>query len=220
MTTLTSAPAADVLRQLFADAARTQTAFRERMSKLTPEERASWGAGGPDSRQFFLSAAKETHLAVSPETGNLLYLLARSRSARTVVEFGTSFGVSTICLAAALRDNGGGLLIGTEFEPGKAAAARRSLAEAGLDDLVDIRDGDALDTLSRGIPGPVDLVFLDGAKNLYLDVLRLLEPHLAPNALVVADNANRSPELLEHLRTSGSYLPTGFGNDVEIALKV
>jgi predicted O-methyltransferase YrrM len=54
-----------------------------------------------DSREFF-AAAKDVHLAVSRKTGTLLYILARSHRARTVVEFGTSFGVSTICLAAAV----------------------------------------------------------------------------------------------------------------------
>ena len=76
-----------------------------------------------DYRAFY-SRAKDIHMAVSPETGVLLYMLARGNAARTIVEFGTSFGISTIHLAAALRDNGGGRLIGTEFEPSKLAHAR------------------------------------------------------------------------------------------------
>ncbi|KPI00192.1 hypothetical protein OK074_5947 [Actinobacteria bacterium OK074] len=223
MTTLTTSPAADVLERLFADAERTRTEFRAQLREhrgrrdRPPGERAPGRRGDDDWRSFF-SAAKHVHLAVSRETGNLLYVLARSRGARAVVEFGTSFGVSTLCLAAALRDNGGGRLIGTEFEPTKAEAARRTLTEAGLGDLVEIRDGDAVDSLGQDLPTPVDLLFLDGAKSLYADVLRLVEPALAPGALVVADNAGQSPDFLEHVRTGGSYVSSDVGHDVEVAV--
>lgn len=215
MTTLTTPPVSDVLDRLFADARRTQAAFEERMSRLTSEERA---AAPRDSREFF-AALKDTHLAVSRGTGDLLYILARTRGARAIVEFGTSFGVSTVFLAAALRDNGGGRLIGSEYEPSKANAARAALAEAELADLVEIREGDALDTFAGDLPNPIDLVFLDGAKSLYLDVLRRLEPLLSPGALVVADNAGRSPDFLDHVRTSGTYVSSDAGNDVEVALR-
>ena len=94
-------------------------------------------------------------------------MLARSIGAQNVVNFGTSFGISTLHLAAALRDNGGGRLIGSEFEPLKAARARKNLAAANLSDLVDIREGDALETFARDLPQSIDLVLLDGAKDLY-----------------------------------------------------
>ena len=73
---------------------------------------------------------KNLPLPVSRETGALIYMLARSSGARTIVEFGTSFGISTLHLAAALRDNGGGGLITSEFEPSKAARARKNLRQA------------------------------------------------------------------------------------------
>lgn len=215
MTTLTSAPVSSVLERLFADAQRTQAAFRERMSRMTDEERSALPR---DSREFF-AALKDTHLAVSRTTGDLLYILARTRNARAIVEFGTSFGVSTVFLASALRDNGGGRLIGSEYEPSKAAAARSALDEAGLADLVEIREGDALTTFAADLPQPIDLVFLDGAKNLYLEVLSRLEPLMSAGALVVADNAGRSPDFLEHVRTSGAYVSSDVGNDVEVALR-
>lgn len=215
MTTLTSSPAADVLERLFADAVRTGEAFRARLARTPAEGRDA--RGSRDSRAFY-AAAKDTHLAVSRDTARLLYVLARSRGARRVVEFGTSFGVSTLCLAAALRDNGGGTLVGSEYEPTKAEAARRNLADAGLADLVEVREGDALDSLARDLPGPVDLVLLDGAKDVYLDVLRLLEPWLAPGALVVADNADRSPEFLAHVRGDARYVSSAVGDDVEVAV--
>ncbi|TGR90003.1 O-methyltransferase, partial [bacterium M00.F.Ca.ET.191.01.1.1] len=85
---------------------------------------------------------RDLWLAVSPETGTLLYMLARSSGARVIIEFGTSFGISTLYLAAALRDNGGGRLITTQFEPSKVVRAKANLTEGGLIDLVEIREGD------------------------------------------------------------------------------
>ncbi len=93
-------------------------------------------------------------------------------------------GISTIYLAAALRDNGGGHLIGSELEPTKAKRARANLDAAGLADLVDIREGDALETL-KDVGGSVDLLLLDGAFALYLPVLKLVEPRLKSGAVVL-----------------------------------
>ncbi len=132
-------------------------------------------------------------LAIKPEVGELLYVLALARRARTIVEFGTSLGFSTIHLAAAVRDLGGaGRVITTEIEPEKARTAQDNLVAAGLADLVDLRIGDALETL-RGVR-EVDLLFLDGWNNLYLAVLDALEPSLTPGALVVADLSEDDPE--------------------------
>jgi predicted O-methyltransferase YrrM len=125
-------------------------------------------------------------MAVAPEVGRLLYLLVRSRRPDRVVEFGTSFGLSAIHLAAALRDNGGGYLITTEQSAGKASRAAQHLTQAGLSDLVEIRLGDAFQTLF-GIEG-IDLLLLDGWKPLYLPLLRQLEPALSPGCLVIADD--------------------------------
>ena len=143
---------------------------------------------------------------ISADTGRLLYLLARSMRARCIVEFGTSFGISTLHLAAALRDNGGGRLIGSEFEPSKIGHARENLRQAGLADLVEIREGDALETLKTDLPDDIDLVLLDGAKPLYLPVLRLLEPHLRQGSLILADNADWTPEYLATVRASRSAI--------------
>ena len=129
------------------------------------------------------------YMAVAPEVGRLLYLLARNRRARTVVEFGCSFGISTIHLAAALRDNeNGGRIVTTELSAGKVQAAARNISEAGLSDVVDIREGDAFETLRNGFEDGVDLLFLDGWKPLYLPMLQLLESRLAAGALIIADD--------------------------------
>lgn len=132
---------------------------------------------------------EDVYMSVSAAGGELLYLMARATGARTVIEYGTSFGVSTIYLASAVRDNGGGTVIGTELQPKKVAAARENFRAAGVDDLIDLRPGDARDTLSE-VPGPVDLVLLDGWPDLALPVLRLLEPALRPGALVLVDDVN------------------------------
>jgi predicted O-methyltransferase YrrM len=95
--------------------------------------------------------------------------------------------VSTIYLAAGGIDNGRGHVFSTELSGTKVAAARADLAEAGLDRAVTILRGDALETLAA-VPGPVDFLLLDGWKDLCLPVLRLLEPRLAPGALVIADD--------------------------------
>jgi predicted O-methyltransferase YrrM len=148
-------------------------------------------------------------------------VLARSIKARSIVEFGTSFGISTLHLAAALRDNGGGHLIGSEFEPSKLAHARENLTAAGLSDLVEIREGDALESLSQDLPATIDLVLLDGAKPLYLKVLALLEPRLHAGSLIVADNADWSPEYLARVRAAdGGYLSVPFGADVELSMRL
>jgi predicted O-methyltransferase YrrM len=130
---------------------------------------------------------KECFIPVSPEQGEFLYLTARALGARTIVEFGTSFGISTIYLAAAVRDNGGGQVIGTEIEPSKHERAVVHLERAGVADVVDVRLGDALETL-REVSAPVDLVLLDGWKDLYLPVLDLLVPRLRAGSVVLADN--------------------------------
>jgi predicted O-methyltransferase YrrM len=167
------------------------------------------------------SRLKDMPLPVSRETGALLYMLARSSHATSVVEFGTSFGISTLHLAAALRDNGGGALITTEFEPSKVARARRHLEEGGVADLVEIREGDALLTLAADLPARIDLLLLDGAKALYLDVLGLLQSRLRPGALIVADNADHSPEYLARVRSpAGGYLSTPVSAEVELSMRL
>lgn len=147
-------------------------------------------------------------------------MLARARGARTIVEFGTSLGVSTLVLAAAIKDNNGTTLIGTEFVHEKVMRVRQTLAAAGVDDIVEIREGDALETPAHEMPDTIDLVFLDGAKNLYGSVLDLLEPRLAPGAVIVADNADGSPTYLDRVRTSSTYMSLRLHEEVELTIKV
>jgi predicted O-methyltransferase YrrM len=133
-------------------------------------------------------------MAVAPEVGRLLYLLVRSRRPALIVEFGASFGLSAIHIASALRDNGAGHLITTEQSEGKANHTAQHLEQAGLSDLVEIRQGDAFQTL-KGVER-IDFLLLDGWKPLYLSLLRQLEPVLSQGCLVVADDVIRMSEKL------------------------
>jgi predicted O-methyltransferase YrrM len=219
MTTLTNAPLAPVLDRLFAQADASTVLLRQEMAKISAEDRQKMMTSATGYRAFY-ERAKDLPLAVSRATGTLLYMLARSSGARTIVEFGTSFGISTLHLAAALRDNGGGRLVTSEFEPSKVARARANIAAGGLADLVEIREGDALETLARDLPDPIDLVLLDGAKGLYPAILALLESRLRPGALVVADNADWSADYLTRVRSPAhGYLSIPFGEDVELSMR-
>jgi predicted O-methyltransferase YrrM len=210
MSTLSEAKLSALIDRLFADA--------------NAAENARWpstrGTDRSDYRKYY-TLLKDQPLAVSRDTGKLLYMLARAIRARSIVEFGTSFGISTLHLAAALRDNGGGRLIGSEFEPSKIKRARENLAAGGLADLVDIREGDALQTLARDLPEAIDFVLLDGAKSLYSPILSLLEPRLRSGALIVADNADDSPDYLARIRAAdGGYLSVPFAEDVELSMRL
>lgn len=145
----------------------------------------------PMNAQERAEAMSEFYIPVTPEAGRLLYSLVRATRPATVVEFGMSFGISAVHLASAVRDNGSGRVVTTELSTTKIAAARKTFAETGLDDLISILEGDALNTLTD-LPGAVDFVLLDGWKDLYLPVLELLEPRLSPGVLIVADNTNAS----------------------------
>jgi len=137
-------------------------------------------------------AYAEYGFSILPEQGDLIYLLCRSQRATRVAEFATSVGMSTLYFAAAMRDNGGGLVIGSELVPEKVGAARRNLAEAGLADLVDIRQGDARKTL-RDLGGPIDFMLIDGwpsggSASLARQVMEIVAPQVRIAGLVMNDN--------------------------------
>lgn len=129
---------------------------------------------------------KNAYIPVDADQGRMLYVTARAIRAKTIVEFGTSFGISTIYLAAAARANNG-RVIGSELEPAKVKAARANVAEARLQQFVDIREGDAMKTLAN-IDAPVDFVLLDGWKDVYVPMIELLTPKMRSGAVVLADN--------------------------------
>ena len=170
--------------------------------------------------------AQDVLLAVSRDAGRLLYAITRSVAAKRIVEFGTSFGVSTIYFAAALHDNGGGVVIGSELASSKVTKAQRNLAEAGLSEFAEIRAGDATQTL-QDTGGVIDLLFLDGWKDLYLDVLLLASTSLRPGSVVLADDVSLFPDrLAQYLRyvrdpTNGFVsvlIPVGDGIEYSVRL--
>ncbi|MGZ0715191.1 O-methyltransferase [Pseudomonas palleroniana] len=217
MTTLTTAPLAPLIERLYTQANAATSPIIDSVSR---QERDRLMHSKTEYLALY-TMLKDLWLPVSRDTGNLLYMLARSSRARAIVEFGTSFGLSTLFLAAALRDNGGGVLVGSEFEASKIALAREHFIEGGVSDLIEIREGDALVTLATGLPETVDLLLLDGAKSLYGDVLGLVEKHLRPGALVVADNTDYCPEYLAHVRSADNgYLSVPFADDIELSIRL
>jgi predicted O-methyltransferase YrrM len=220
MSTLNSPVVSKLLDRLFAAADQNDPAglgrARETLARLEK----------PPSDRQRAELMRDIYMPVSPDVGRLLYVLARSRNAETIVEFGTSFGISGIHLAAALRDAGRGRLITTEFDPIKAERAGQNFRAAGLADLVDIRVGDAFETLKDGIAGGIDLLLLDGWKAQYLPMLKFLEPRLARNALIVADDLAIAPDALAayvgYVRDGGNgyvSVEVPLGDRIEISVR-
>jgi predicted O-methyltransferase YrrM len=154
--------------------------------------------------------------SIHPDQGDLLYLLCRALGARRVVDFATSVGFSTLYLAAAMRDNGGGRVIGAEIVPEKIAAAQRNLEAAGLAAFVEIRAGDARETL-RDVGGDIDLALIDGwpgsgGPSLALEVMQVLAPQMRLGAIVVNDNAEE--DYLAFIRN-----PQGWFRSMTLPLK-
>ena len=144
----------------------------------------------------------EYGFSIVPDQGDLIYLLCRGMRATRVVDFATSIGMSAIYFAAAMRDNGGGTVIGSELLSEKVATARRNLADAGLADYADIREGDARKTLSS-VGGPVDFALIDGWPNghepsLAREVIEIMAPQVRTGGYVMNDNAE--PDFLEFVR--------------------
>lgn len=188
---------------------------------IDPPLLANMGDHTDDEMAHLLDQA---YIPVSPDAGRFLYTLARATTG-TVVEFGTSLGISTVYLAAAVRDRGEGMVIATELNAGKARKARENLRAAGLLDCVDLREGDALETL-RDVSGGVSLLFLDGWKKLYLPVLKLVEPALKAGALVVADDLDLFPEVhkpyLAYVRNPGNgyvSVEVPVGDRIELSVR-
>jgi predicted O-methyltransferase YrrM len=204
---LTSTPVRDLLDRLFREAEGDEA------RRVSVRERHPDGFASVSAREQ-ADAYEQLYIPVSPEGGRLLYTLIRASRPSTVVEFGTSFGISTIHLAAAVRDNGTGRVISTELNAAKVARARANVAEAGLSGHVTILEGDALETLAT-IDTPVEFLLLDGWKYLYLPLLRQLEPRLTPGALVLADDsvsmAAQMADYLAYVRDPGhGYLSVSF----------
>jgi predicted O-methyltransferase YrrM len=203
MSTLTDTQVASTLDRMYAESHAQMSTLRDRfgsvdMSTATAQERAD--------------ALSDVYMPVTPEAGRLLYSLVRATRPQTVVEFGMSLGLSGIHLASAVRDNGSGRLVTTELSAEKVKTATRNFADAGVAEHITVLEGDALETLAA-LNGPVGFVLLDGWKEMYLPVIKLLEPLLSPGSLVVADNTNMpdTQPYLDYVREpSNGYVSVNF----------
>lgn len=218
--TLASANVATLLASLFAEAD-----AKDPLALATIQKEADARYGGQRYHPALTPLFNSAFLPVPPEVGQLLYVLTRAKRPGTIVEVGTSHGLSAIHFAAALQDNGEGRLITAELSAAKVKCARANLQSLGLDRWVEIREGDAFETL-KALDAPIDMLFLDGWKDFYLPLLKLLEPHLATGALVIGDDTKLFPErlasYLAHVRNPSHYqssdLPIGDG--VELSVRI
>jgi len=143
-------------------------------------------------------AAGLPQIAVAPNQGKLLMLLAKVMRARAILEIGTLGGYSTIWLARALPP--GGRLITLEFDPKHAKVARANVARAGLGDRVEVRVGRAIDTLpllEKEKKGPFDLIFIDADKEGYPDYFTWSLKLSRPGGLIIADNVVREGKVID-----------------------
>ena len=146
----------------------------------------------PDTMENYESVLKrlektaKQYTNIAPENGQFLSILIHAIQARNVLEVGTSNGYSTIWLAVALKKTGG-RLITLEFDQKRAEEAQTHLQEVGLDSVVEVRVGNALDEIPK-CDATFDLVFLDAEKNEYRRYLELALPNIRPGGLIVADD--------------------------------
>jgi len=167
----------------------------------------------------------DKYIPIVPAQGTFLYMQARALNAKNILEFGTSYGISTIYLAKAARDNDG-RVITTEYLPHKAEAARKNLEEAGLSGYVEIWEGDARDTL-KNLDMEPDFVLLDGWPDLVFPVFKLIEPRLKKGAVIAIDDVEgfkpSMQDYLDYVRNpANGYISTTIKPDkgMEFTVKV
>jgi predicted O-methyltransferase YrrM len=151
-------------------------------------------------------AARLPPIAITPNQGKMLELLARIHGAHSILELGTLGGYSTIWLARALPE--GGRLITLERDPGYAEIARANISRAGLADTVQIRVGPALETLPKlreeGV-GPFDLIFIDADKQNYPGYLEWSLKLSRIGTLIIGDNVVRAGAILDPEAETAGY---------------
>jgi predicted O-methyltransferase YrrM len=180
----------------------------------------SWDGLDEAAHRFFADKL----VALEPEKAEFCHLLCRAMGARRVVEVGTSYGVSTLYLADAVRANGGGTVIATEYEATKAAAARINFAEAGLETFIDLREGDLRETLTD-LPGSIDFVLMDIWTEMVRPAMELITPHLRSGAAIVCDNTEQFADAyaayFDFVRSSGFVTRTlPFNGGLELTIRI
>src|ERR1700689_3614781 len=157
----------------------------EAITRYWREERTGPWTGGMEARDHVFMADKA--VALDRDKAEFCYMICRAIGARRIVEAGTSFGVSTLYLAAAVRDNGGGVVYGAEYEPAKVERARANYAAAGLAGFIELREGDILEA-TRTFEGPIDFVLFDIWGDVVRPMLDILMPRLRSGAVLCTDN--------------------------------
>lgn len=168
--------------------------------------------------------AKHTFLPIiGPEKGKVLVDIVKKYQPKRILEVGTLVGYSTILMSQYLPR--GRKIITIEINPQIAEVAKENFKRAGVDNLIDLKVGDALKIIPT-LTGLFDLLFLDAAKEEYLNYLKLAEGKLSKNAIVVADNVgmfvNAMQDYLDYVRNSPKFesKTIDFGFDaVEVSLK-
>jgi len=189
MKSITSDPTLAAVLERLHDRSEAQSAGLSEYFGRRIAERSLTGFSLDADALRFLS---DKMVALERPKAEFCFNVCRALRARRIVEAGTSFGVSTLYLAAAVRansaeDGGAGLVIGTEHEASKAAAARQHFAEAGLTDFIELREGDLPGTLAD-LSGPIDFMLIDIWTAVALPALKQVAPHLRPGAVIVCDN--------------------------------
>ncbi len=179
------------------------------------------GAAKSIFRPIQPSDFEEAYLSISNEQGVHLKKLIIEKNLKNIVEFGTSFGISTLFLAQGIMETGGHIIT-TELLASKAKKAISNFKKAGVDKLIEVRIGDAMSTL-KNHDQPIDLLLLDGWKDLYLPLFRMLEPNFHAGTFIYVDNANMSDSkvFLRTIATDNKYYfePMFGGSVVLVTLK-
>ena len=187
-------PIDELLERLYAQDVAQHDALTNYFTARAAEGSLDWNQFDSRTNEFL----SDKLIALDRAKAEFCYHACRALRARRVVEAGTSFGVSTLFLAAAVRDNrreferrnddgDACIVIGTESEPAKAKLARGHFAEAGLGSLIDLREGDLRQTLTD-IEGPIDFMLIDIWTPMARPALSLIAPKLREGAVVVCDN--------------------------------
>jgi len=183
----------DLLDQLYSKGNAQTPELMSYFTKRAAEGSLDWNGFDEDANRFL----SDKLVALDREKAEFCYQVCRALRANKVVEAGTSFGVSTLFLAAAMRDNGGdGVVIGTEYEPQKARAARANFERVGLAKFIDLREGDLRETLVD-IPSPIDFMLIDIWTPMARPALELVSPRLRNGAVIICDNTAQFREAYE-----------------------
>ena len=183
-------------------------------SRLAAQEPA---AGNPHvtndvqpARKAFIEQFQRIGLNSAPGDAAMLRILVESSGAKRGVEVGTATGYGAILMGLGFERTGG-RLVTVDIDPNMVATTRENLKQVGLDNVVTVVQGDALEVLPK-LEGQFDFVYLDAVKSDYLKYLRALEPKLVPGAVIVADNVIRSAgamaDFIEAVNNSPNYLST------------